>query len=150
MDAGVPRVVLATGCETPLEFSMIRKLKVTPVVITLAEYEATLLRLSQLEAHKQRALARSHPVLKPGSTAEFVYRQAIDLIQGGPTAAFPEIGNGAARMPELVVVLMPLMPRPQDRNETRVGHYLVYLHMHGLLEIDEGERLVTLPREEQQ
>lgn len=127
-----------------------RTMKVIPLKITQDEIDAYAARRRRLDADRQRALVRAHPVLRPGSTVEFVYRHAVELIQGSPTAQFPEMGNGVAWMHDLQTVLMPLMPRLQDRNETRTCHYLAYLDMHGLLEIDKAEKFVTLPREEMQ
>ncbi len=126
---------------------MIRNLEVRPFTIEPTAIEGVDAYRLKLQTEMRCALARQHPVLKAGSTTEFVYRRVVTRIQGEPPPEMPEMGNGVAWMRELEMALTPLMPRLQDRNRTRVRHYLVYLHIYGLLDIDESEEMVSLPRE---
>ncbi len=87
-------------------------------------------------------------VLVPGSAIEVVHRRTVELVKGPCTPELPETGNGVSWVRDMERVLAPLMPLAADRNATRVQHYLVLLNMRGLLEIDAGDGMITLPKGE--
>jgi len=85
-------------------------------------------------------------MLIPGSAIEVVYRRTVELTKGPRTPELPGTGNGVSWVHDMERVLPPFMPLAADRNATRVQHYLVLLNMRGLLEIDAGNGMITLPK----
>lgn len=97
----------------------------------------------------QSTVHRSHGGsidMVPGSAIEVVYRRTVELIKGPRTPELPETGNGVSWVHDVERVLAPLMPLAKDRNATRVQHYLVLLNRLGLLDIDPGDGMISLPK----
>lgn len=84
-------------------------------------------------------------ILTPGSGIELVYSRTVALMKEPHTPELPETGNGVSWTYDIERVLAPIMPLASDRNATRVHHYLVQLRMKGLLDIDEGDGMISLP-----
>lgn len=96
----------------------------------------------------EQIIHSSRSDFKRGSAIEVVYHHTLELIKSPPSPEHPESGNGVCWTRDVERVLIPLMPLATDRNPTRVYHYLVLLHSKGLLEIDDGDGMITLPRGE--
>jgi hypothetical protein len=95
---------------------------------------------------------RSCPVninhsLKPGSAIEFVYRSTVELITNTPTPEVPMCGGGVTTV-GYVLDIAPFVPQPEERSEERVVHYLARLKVKGLLDINEANWTITLPKGE--
>lgn len=84
-------------------------------------------------------------ILVVGSAIEVVYRYTLELIKNPPSPEFPESGNGVSWSRDVEHKVIPFMPAAADRNPTRVYHYLVLLHWAGLLELHDGDGMISLP-----
>lgn len=101
------------------------------------------------------SVARPTYMLKPGSAIEFVYRSTVELITKPPTPEVPMCGGGVTTVGyvlELAPLVAQLEERSEERNEERsaerVLHHLAHLKVKGLLDINEANWTITLPKEE--